>query len=264
MWALFLLLAATVAPSLLAEDVVVQAELSQRLKADLLTEGAEFVLQVSAPWQGALCRLAPGTLLHAKVLSLSRFPSGRVQAFTFTLGAPCGDKQPLELVVTSLLAPPKIETTIEQFPGFGSLGGSSGQPQANPATFSGSDAMRGTAQAVNTTTVERNKLPASVTLGEVWQLPRIKLTLPSGTGSASTVSTARAPLDLPEKTVFVLQRSRQEMHAVHALVTSAAGHPARRPTPPGTSLRPAAKVTAMQTSRRSPHPVPAFNPRAKP
>ncbi len=91
---------------------------------------------------------------------------------------PCGDLHLLRLAVTSLLSPPRVETEIEQFPGFSSFGGNN-KILANPLTFDPTSKVRDTAQAVTPTTVVRNKLPPSVTLGEVWHLPRIKLVLPS-------------------------------------------------------------------------------------
>ena len=221
-----------------AQEPAVEAELSHELSGDRLQVGSVFELKVRSPWKGEDCRLSPGSLLHATVKTVKRAPSGHTEEFIFRLGAACGDKEPIALVVTSLLAPPKVETSMEQFPGFGSIGGAGKQPQANPATFSGSDAMRGTAQAVTTSSVTVNKLPATVKLGEVWRLPHIQLVVPSGDGLDSTVGTAKGSIRLPEGTLFVLQGARsvrraegivpvvagratvEEAHSVHPFVTA--------------------------------------------
>ncbi len=194
-------------PCAVAQNAVMEAELPQELLADRLHAGSIFVLKLRAPWASGECHLASGALVHAVVQKVAAIPNGHTEEISFQVTAPCGDEQPEDLVVTGLLAPPKIETRLEQFPGFGSLGGTP-QPPANPQTFDPSDAMRGTAQVVTSVALTVNKLPATVTLGEVWRLPRVRLALPSGRSTVSTVAVTKGQLRLPEGAVFVLQKAR--------------------------------------------------------
>ncbi|MGB8537692.1 MAG: hypothetical protein WCD57_14825 [Acidobacteriaceae bacterium] len=161
-----------------AQQAPIEAELSRTLAGDKLTIGSSFVLRVLAPWQQAECRLAPGALLHATVQAVTR-TNRHTQGITFTVEAPCGERKPLDPVLTSLLAAPRIEEETEEFPGFAPL-----QERISPRVTSASlnplEASKPANFAIRHTTEKADELPATVTLGEVWHLSHIKLVLPSG------------------------------------------------------------------------------------
>lgn len=196
-------------PLAIAQTPAIEAVLSKQLSADQLVAGSTFTLRVQSFWKHDSCQLAPGTLLHANVREVMRAPNGHVRQVAFTLSAPCQDEKPLELVVTSLLAPPKVETITEQFPSYDSFGAAGGSGmKAAPLDFNAGAIMRAPPQGFSSVKVETNKLPQTVTLGEVWRLPKIKLILPTGTGIVSTVETTGNSLRLPDETVVVLQRAQ--------------------------------------------------------
>ena len=116
-----------------AQEAPIEAELSQNLAGDKLKIGSSFALQVLAPWEQAECRLASGALLHATVQTVTR-TKGKTQGITFMVDAPCGERKPLEPVVTSLLAAPRIEEETEEFPGFTTFG-EGNQPRNTSASL---------------------------------------------------------------------------------------------------------------------------------
>ncbi len=203
-----ILLAAAASHLAMAQQTTLQAQISYELAGDRLVPGSTFLLTVRSLWKGDECRLLPGSLLHATVESVLHSQNGHTSQIVFKVDAPCEDREPLHLVVTSLLAPPRTETRLEQFPGFGSLGVGT-MSSGNPGNFDGAGAMRGTAQVVTSTTVAVTKLPPTVNLGEVWHLPHIQLVLPTGSGTASAISSSKGRLRLPAGSVFILQTARK-------------------------------------------------------
>jgi hypothetical protein len=197
-----------------AQQAPIAAELSQNLAGDRLKVGSTFALQVIAPWEQAECHLASGALLHAAVQSVAS-SNGHTQGITFVVQAPCSESKPVEPVVVSLLAAPKVVEETVEVPGFFSPGGVN---QAHPSTASLNplDAMKAAPLAVHHTT-KKEQLPESVTPGEVWHLSHIKLTLPSGESRASAITTDKSSLGLPAKTIFVLQTVQQANQPVRAL-----------------------------------------------
>ncbi|MGB8534767.1 MAG: hypothetical protein WCD57_00010 [Acidobacteriaceae bacterium] len=205
-----------------AQEAPIEAQLSQTLAGDQLKIGSSFVLQVMASWQQADCRLASGALLHATVQTVMQ-TNRHTQGVTFIVEAPCGgDRKPLEPVLTSLLAAPRIQEEVEQFPSFPSLGG--GNRPASSASLNPLDVSKPTSFDVgHTTTLKTEQLPKTVTLGQVWHLPHVKLLLPSGGSTASAIATEKSSLHLPAKTIFILQVVRQGNQPVR-LVPAVADH----------------------------------------
>jgi hypothetical protein len=198
-----------------AQEAPIEAELSQTLAGDKLEIGSSFALQVLAPWEQAECRLAPGALLHATVQAVTR-TNRHTQGITFMVQAPCGERKPLEPVVTSLLAAPRIEEETEEFPGFATFGAGN-QPRVTSATLNPLDMAKPAPFAVRHTTAKTEQLPKTVTLGEVWHLSHIKLVLPSGDSTKSAITTEKPSLGLPAKTIFILQTVRQGNQPLRAL-----------------------------------------------
>ena len=203
----------------IAQEAPIETELSQNLAGDRLTIGSSFALQVLAPWQRADCRLASGTVLHANVQAVTR-TNRHTQGIAFTVHVPCGEAKPLEPVVTSLLAAPKIEEEVQEFSGFDNLGGVS-QPRVTTATLNPFDVAKPPPFAVRHTTTKYDQLPKTVTLGEVWHIPNIKLVLPSGDSRESSITTEKPSLRLSAKTVFVLQIVREGNQPLRAIPTVA-------------------------------------------
>jgi hypothetical protein len=212
-----------------AQEAPIEAELSQALAGDRLKIGSSFALQVLAPWEQAECRLASGALLHATVQAVTR-TKGHTQGITFMVDAPCGERKPLEPVVTSLLAAPRIEEETEEFPGFATFGAGN-QPRVTSATLNPLDMAKPAPFAVRHTTATQ-QLPKTVTLGEVWHLSHIKLVLPSGDSTASGITTEKSSLGLPAKTIFILQTVRQGApRALPAVVNQSVREGPRSPDP---------------------------------
>jgi hypothetical protein len=205
-----------------AQEPPIEAELSKSLAGDRLEIGSTFALQVLAPWEQAQCRLASGALLHATVQEVTR-ANRHTQGITFMVQAPCGERKPLEPVVTSLLAAPRIQEETEEFPGFGTFGVN--QPRVSSATLNPLDVAKPAPFAVRHTT-NTDQLPKTVTLGEVWHLSHIKLVLPSGNSTESAITTEKPSLGLPAKTIFILQIAPQPNQPLHAL-PAVANHSAR-------------------------------------
>ena len=197
-----------------AQEAPIEAELSQTLAGDRLKIGSSFALQILAPWEQAECRLASGALLHATVQAVTR-TKGHTQGITFMVDAPCGERKPLEPVVTSLLAAPRIEEETEEFPGFTTFGAGN-QPRNTSASLNPLDMGKPASFAVRHTKATE-QLPKTVTLGEVWHLSHIKLVLPSGDSMASGITTEKSSLGLPAKTIFILQIVRQGKQPPRAL-----------------------------------------------
>ncbi len=208
----------------IAQEAPIEAELSQTLAGDKLRVGSSFALQVLAPWEQAGCRLASGALLHATVLAVTG-TTRHTQGITFVVDAPCGERKPLKPVVTSLLAAPRVQEQIEEFPGFLSFGGVN-QPRVSTATLNPLDVGKPASFAVRHTTTTTEQLPKTVTLGEVWHLPHIKLVVPSGDSMASAITTEKSSLGLPAKTIFILQTVRQVSQPIRAL-PAVVNHPVR-------------------------------------
>ena len=196
-----------------AQEAPIEAELSKTLAGDRLEIGSTFALQVLAPWEQAECRLASGALLHATVQAVTR-TNRHTQGITFVVQAPCGERKPLEPVVTNLLAAPRIQEETEEFPGFGTFGVN--QPRVSSATLNPLDVAKPASFAVRHTT-NTDQLPKTVTLGEVWHLSHIKLVLPSGNSTESAITTEKSSLGLPAKTIFILQIARQGIQPLPAL-----------------------------------------------
>jgi hypothetical protein len=213
-----------------AQEAPIEAELSKTLAGDRLQIGSTFVLQVLAPWEQRECRLASGALLHATVQAVTR-TNRHTQGFTFMVQAPCGERKPLEPVVTGLLAAPRVEEETEEFPGFAAVGGVN-QPRVSSATLNPLDVAKPAPFAVRHTTTKADQLPETITLGEVWHLSHVRLVLPSGNSTESAITTEKSSLGLPAKTIFILEIARQGNQPVRAL-PAVANYPVReRPRSP--------------------------------
>lgn len=209
-----ILLAATASGTAVAQEAPVETELTHELAGDPLAKGSDFLLKVRAPWTAGACRLMPGSLLHATVASVSHAPSGHTAAITFTIAAPCEAHDAVPLMLISLLAAPKIETSQERFPSFGAPGHGGGFTATSLAS---------------STIVNITKLPSTIKWGEVWHLPHITLVPPSPTGTTSTIATTRDKLELPKGSVFILLTTQKSAHPL-ALAISTAQHPVAAPS----------------------------------
>jgi hypothetical protein len=215
-----------------AQEAPIEAELSKPLAGDRLKTGSTFALRVLAPWEQGECRLASGVLLHATVQAVTQ-SKGHTQGITFMVQAPCGERQPLEPVVTSLLAAPRMEEETEEFPGFATVGGVN-QPRVSSATLNPLDVAKPAPFAVRHTTTKTGQLPKTVTLGEVWHLSHIKLVLPSGNSTESAITTEKSSLGLPAKTIFILEIARkgnQPLRALPAVANYSVREGSRSPDP---------------------------------
>lgn len=196
-----------------AQEVPIETQLSQTLAGDRLKVGSSFALQVLASWGQAECHLASGTVLHAAVESVAR-SNGHTQGITFVVRAPCGERKPLEPVVISLLAAPRVEEETVELPGFATRGGVN-QPSPSTATLNPLDASKPAPLAIRNT--KKDQLPETVTLGEVWHLSHIRLGLPSGDSTESAITTDKSSLGLPARTIFILQIPRRGSQPPRAL-----------------------------------------------
>lgn len=219
-----------------AQQAPIEAQLSQPLSGDKLRIGSYFTLQVVVPWQQAECRLAPGALLHATVEATTQ-KDHHTRAITFLVEAPCGEKNPLKPVLTSLLASPQIEEETDQFPGFFSNGGVN-QPNPMSATLNPLDVAKPASFAIRHTTIKNSDLPKTVTLGEVWRLPHVKLVLPAGNSTEATIETEKSSLALPARTIFILQIPQPGDRSLHTLPAVATSSIRAGPPPPGPFLGP--------------------------
>jgi hypothetical protein len=196
-----------------AQEAPIEAQLSQTLAGNKLKVGSSFALQVLAPWEQADCRLASGALLHAAVESVAA-SNGHTRGITFVVRIPCGERKPLEPVVISLLAAPRMEEETVEVPGFAIPSGVN-QPRPSTATLNPMDASKPAPLTIRNT--KKAQLPESVTLGEVWHLSHIRLVLPAADSTESSITTDKPSLVLPARTIFILQVVRQRSQSPRAL-----------------------------------------------
>ena len=236
LFAVTLALASSYVQQAAAQDVALEAELPRALSADSFTPGSSFALKVITPWHDGQCSLVPGSMLHAVVVRSEHNQKGRINGVAFSMQTACGEEQPLNLVVTSLLAPVEVESLSQQFFRSSSFGGGtglgqSGNTQSNHVDMSG---RQNPTLPVSNGDLPSDEKPKAVHLGEVWHIPRVKLVVPSAGGSISTITTSGSVLSLGARTVFVLQGAhldRQRPAVMPASLTkpSAAVERGRRP-----------------------------------